>query len=1168
MRFLHISDAHFGIKPKDMGEVTNEATHSNYLDTLKDEIKKAFQKEKFDFIVFTGDVAWTAAKSDYNAAKAWLEDLLNVVHLTANQLYICPGNHDIIREVIEEFEFPDSQKTANKYLQVERLEKNLAKRFAEYNRFCDELGIPQYVIGGINNHMVGICEKEEFRVISINTAWYAKGDDVKDKMWVGANFVEVIKHELAKLPKKPTIAIMHHPVTSWNQQERSYYVECKNVYTEICKLADLILCGHTHESQSTNSIVEHALIASSGAAWQSTHYVHNFYVYDVTFKKTERQLLRTMYQYVGGRWHNEVEWLDTPWFSENSLILPKNDGENNSIPELESPPKEDFSSEDIELLRNISAFYMDTIVKNAAAREQQTGKLEEFVASILRMENDEKINWDMLVNQILDDGEEKVGLVVSGKPGTGKSTFLSLLYQRLDNAYKCGRTNRMSVLVDLHKLDMKTLEDAEDTLTRHLTALEKVLEHDQPCYFIFDGCDNYLRIHSKLERRIEQFIHQSDEKVILCIGNMEGKAGESIHRYRTPLYLVTGNPKLRLYTTSFVYGELEMAKTIRSFMDALGKESLYSRTESILKLLKKMNPTETDFRTIYELIKIAGITPSVLRNLNPAVFLYEYFIRAFVDEERMHREAKAALLYMIKPDALSDEVLENAVGLYANDVGRDYLIAYFFVDAILSAQIMEDKVPVRKKAKAAATSKSVIKNETINLLLQMNYIFTPEINTMIKNILETKTAEQQLTLVKKCIDLYMDQCASDNLKQQLVYLLGRVTQIRAANTASHFLQKEFERLEKQLFGSESYGIQDMESKLLIYRGVAVSLIFLGNQSNENNFFGKILHNEDLNSINRGFNCAYYHDKIYTVGETPNYRDELEKPIEKTFSRLLRNIHERMNSSDPIRRRPLNLEIITIFSLFEHRMGIQDIYAQYRDDMLQLADEIIKTSERWSSFIIRYVSMMQELIKKERPYQHIFEELYQTKFEKRVGWINRNIGDPESVMDHMYGCFILGKFLLPETKEQLQNYGLPDFHAYAEYNKQEILNTLLIHDMGENYIGDKYRKSENDIYLENERFEYYSLLATMPRIYGLGEVTKLWRNLYSKSTINAKIANDIDKIEPLIQAHMYKKRGEKIDIQEWIDDVKQSVCTDFGRMLLDFVIKNVVEVSADENLAHV
>ena len=75
---------------------------------------------------------------------------------------------------------------------------------------------------------------------------------------------------------------------------------------------------------------------------------------------------------------------------------------------------------------------------------------------------------------------------------------------------------------------------------------------------------------------------------------------------------------------------------------------------------------------------------------------------------------------------------------------------------------------------------------------------------------------------------------------------------------------------------------------------------------------------------------------------------------------------------------------------------------------------------------------------------------------------------------------------------------------------------------------------------------------------MGRNVRHWRELFSKSTINGKIANDLDKLEPLVQAYMYKVMGYNIDLEEWKDDVEQNLKTTLGRKLLDFVINNILD----------
>ena len=119
--------------------------------------------------------------------------------------------------------------------------------------------------------------------------------------------------------------------------------------------------------------------------------------------------------------------------------------------------------------------------------------------------------------------------------------------------------------------------------------------------------------------------------------------------------------------------------------------------------------------------------------------------------------------------------------------------------------------------------------------------------------------------------------------------------------------------------------------------------------------------------------------------------------------------------------------------------------------------------------------------------------------------------------------------------------------------------LLLHDLAESRIGDivtpeKVRKDVED---ENSFFAYYEFLCSFPHIYGLGNQKKVWDEFIENSTINAKIANDIDKIEPLIQAHIYKKNGNVIDLNEWKEYARKNVNTSLGKQFLQFVIDRII-----------
>lgn len=304
MHFLHIADVHFGCERGKKCTQADISARNNYMEKLTEVICNLNKEKSFDFILLTGDIAWSASTKEYLNASKWLNEIIEKCGLSNKKIFICPGNHDIDREEIEDIQYPSDQKSANSFLQIEKLQK-LQRRFSEYINFCNNMNFEPYIIGDQENYLLGYRDMGDYRIVSINTAWYAKNDEVKDKMWVGAGFIEIIKDELKKA-KKPTITIMHHPTSSWHQHERSNYLETSNVYDDICSFSDLILTGHSHEIITSLIAQNKTLIGGTGALFERNNYPNCFYTYDIDFSKTETQY-RTQHFWHAKSWHQETD---------------------------------------------------------------------------------------------------------------------------------------------------------------------------------------------------------------------------------------------------------------------------------------------------------------------------------------------------------------------------------------------------------------------------------------------------------------------------------------------------------------------------------------------------------------------------------------------------------------------------------------------------------------------------------------------------------------------------------------------------------------------------------------------------------------------------------------------------------------------------------------------
>jgi putative hydrolase of HD superfamily len=128
---------------------------------------------------------------------------------------------------------------------------------------------------------------------------------------------------------------------------------------------------------------------------------------------------------------------------------------------------------------------------------------------------------------------------------------------------------------------------------------------------------------------------------------------------------------------------------------------------------------------------------------------------------------------------------------------------------------------------------------------------------------------------------------------------------------------------------------------------------------------------------------------------------------------------------------------------------------------------------------------------------------------RQGWIDKlSIENPESVADHSYSMAIMGMVI-----SDLENY-----------DSEKILKMILLHDLAESKIGDytpNQISKENKTKIENNAYD--EIINMLPDAIKL-QYGEIWGEYQKQESPESKIVYQIDKLEMVLQAKMYQKKG--------------------------------------------
>ncbi|KZL91704.1 metallophosphoesterase family protein [Clostridium magnum] len=230
IRWIHLSDIHYSYQSYDTLAMKNKLYE--YLDEIT-------SNEKYDFLIITGDICYRFGKMD----EQMIEKLSSICKIDCKNIYMVPGNHDIKRGSLRGAILDLIKKQNNvRDIYVSSLDKEFYSELVKgQNKFWKyhekHLCSGKYDFKKVHS----IIEKENYNIICMNTCFFSGQDGEEGNLVLGLrNHLEVLG-ELDKNTNKVNIAIGHHGIDCFHEEERDSII-----YNFIDSGVDMYLCGHVH----------------------------------------------------------------------------------------------------------------------------------------------------------------------------------------------------------------------------------------------------------------------------------------------------------------------------------------------------------------------------------------------------------------------------------------------------------------------------------------------------------------------------------------------------------------------------------------------------------------------------------------------------------------------------------------------------------------------------------------------------------------------------------------------------------------------------------------------------------------------------------------------------------------------------------------------------------
>lgn len=279
IRFLQISDIHF--HHQDFDSIRMRDGLINYLNNLKYE-------KGFDFLLITGDIA-DKGKEYSNEIKTFIKKIINETEVSIANVYIIPGNHDIVRNETRSLIINGILNSDDSTEKLDNINKktyeSLIDAQSNFFNFYKEILDKDYPV----NELHFFNKTDNYNVFSINTCLISDNNGEEGSLLIGKKKLYEAFREFNKNSdtNKLNIAIGHHTLECINPKEKDKML----AIFEDAKI-DLYVSGHVHDPnycQTINSNSYTFLELISGAIVSDNYATPGFVVVDINLDNGESE---------------------------------------------------------------------------------------------------------------------------------------------------------------------------------------------------------------------------------------------------------------------------------------------------------------------------------------------------------------------------------------------------------------------------------------------------------------------------------------------------------------------------------------------------------------------------------------------------------------------------------------------------------------------------------------------------------------------------------------------------------------------------------------------------------------------------------------------------------------------------------------------------------------